>query len=95
MLKSFLQLFIFCLLVFSCSSPDPICGCIEAGNELNKKAHSILENGSIDRLSDRSHQSNLKDETELKRLKKEKKKACKEFETMGGEEMKKRMEECN
>lgn len=73
-----------CCFTFSCSSPDPICGCIKAGNTLNKKAHSILENGSTE-----------KDEKELQQLKKETKKACAEFETMGGQEMKKRMAECD
>lgn len=76
-------LFISGLLLTSCGEKDSICACLESGNQLNKKANSILQNGST-----------AKDEQELKTLKADKKKKCAEFETMGGEEMKKRMADC-
>jgi hypothetical protein len=72
------------LLLASCSEKDTICACIEAGDKLNLKANAILENGSTSA-----------DEKELQALKADKKKKCAEFETMGGEEMKKRMEDCD
>lgn len=62
---------------------DSICACIESGNKLNAKANAILQNGSSE-----------KDEKELQQLKADKKKKCAEFVTMGGEEMKKRMQDC-
>lgn len=67
----------------ACGEKDTICACIESGNKLNVKANKILENGST-----------VADEKELQALKADKKKKCAEFETMGGPEMKKRMEDC-
>lgn len=62
---------------------DTICACIEAGEKLNVKANRILQNGSTE-----------KDEQELQQLKADKNKKCREFERMGGDEMKKRMQTC-
>lgn len=67
----------------ACGKKDTICSCIASGNKLNHKANEILQNGST-----------KKDEQELQALKADKKKKCAEFETMGGDEMKRRMEEC-
>ena len=87
-MKQFIYPFVFIgaiggLLLTSCGEKDSICACLESGNQLNTKANSILQNGST-----------AKDEQELKTLKADKKKKCAEFETMGGEEMKKRMADC-
>lgn len=71
------------LFLGSCSEPDTICGCIEAGKQLDKKANSILRNGSTE-----------KTEKELQELKAVKKKKCKEFEKMDGPQMLERMKDC-
>lgn len=63
---------------------DTICACIEAGEKLNVKANKILQNGSTE-----------KDEQELQQLKADKNKKCKEFERMGGDEMRQRMQSCS
>jgi hypothetical protein len=73
----------FLLALTACGEKDSICSCIESGNKLNVKASEILQNGSTE-----------KDEKELQALKADKEKKCAEFKTMGGEEMKKRMEDC-
>lgn len=84
MKKSILIPSIFLLTLTSCGGEkDSICACIESGNKLNAKANAILQRGSSE-----------KDEKELQQLKADKKKKCAEFVTMGGEEMKKRMQEC-
>lgn len=67
----------------SCGGKDSICDCIEAGDKLNRKANALLESGSSDDAG-----------KELLRLKEEKKKKCAEFETMDGNEMKRRMQDC-
>lgn len=70
-------------LVGSCGEPDSICGCIEAGKQLDKKANYILRHGSTE-----------KTEKELQALKAEKKKKCKEFQKMDGPQMLERMKDC-
>lgn len=70
-------------LLGSCGEPDTICGCIEAGKQLDKKANHILRHGSTE-----------KTEKELQALKAEKKKKCKEFEKMDGPQMLERMKDC-
>lgn len=83
-MKKILLVTIPALMLWACSGKkDTICDCLEAGNKLNAKANEILQQGSSE-----------KGEQELQQLKADKKKKCAEFETMGGEEMKKRMEDC-
>jgi hypothetical protein len=83
-MKRFLLAGMAALVLSACGEDkDAICACIEAGDKLNVKANKILQNGSTE-----------KDEQELQALKADKKKKCAEFERMGGDEMKKRMESC-
>lgn len=70
-------------LTLSCGGKDQICSCIEAGNQLNQKANLVLRK-----------EPTATDEKMLIELRKKKKSACAEFETMGGPEMKERMESC-
>ncbi len=73
----------FLFVFLSCGGKDQICECIEAGNRLNEKANLVLRKEPTEA-----------DEKALIELRKTKKTACAEFETMGGPEMKERMETC-
>lgn len=77
-------LFISLFLLFSCGSGDQkICECLEAGDRLNQLSAELLE-GEVTPAK----------KEEMLKLKQEKNRKCKEFESMGGEEMLKRKAEC-
>lgn len=70
--------------LFSCSeAEDKLCDCIKVGDDLNKKTHQVLQGNPTEKMV-----------TELKELRKKKKKACKDFEEMSGKELMKRKETC-
>lgn len=72
-------------LLFSCSGKDEqFCKCLEAGDALNSYSVDLLE-GDVDE----------KKANELKRLKEVKKEACADYQTMSGEEMLKRKNDCS
>ena len=73
------------LVAASCGSgeKDSICTCIAAGKALDKKASEVLSQGATE--------TNRK---ELQALKADQQQKCKEFQLMGGEEMKQRMAGC-
>lgn len=83
MKKSFLPLVIVVLSLTACGEKDSICACIEAGDKLNKLSSEVLEG----KKSDINQQ-------EWKKLKVDKEKKCKEFETMSGPEMLERKKNC-
>lgn len=69
----------------SCSSKDKqFCKCLEAGEKLNNFASELLERGAT-----------KEDEAKIKELREVKDKECANYQTMGGEEMKKKQAECN
>lgn len=72
------------ILSASCGERDAICDCIDAGDQLNKKANEILRSEPTD-----------KSEKELQALRKIKKTKCSEFETMAGPEMLERKQSCD
>jgi hypothetical protein len=71
------------LILFACTEPDKICNCIAAGDDLNKKSAEIL-----------NKIPSKKDETEILKLRKIKKKKCALYEEMSGPEMLKRKTTC-
>ncbi len=71
------------LFTASCSEPDQICDCIKASDAVNKKSAEVLQKDPT-----------TADETELKKLRAEKKKKCEQFEDMSGPEMLERKESC-
>lgn len=68
----------------ACGKKDAICDCIDAGDQLNKKANEILKS-----------EANEKSAKELQKLRSIKKKKCAEFENMGGQEMMERKASCS
>lgn len=77
-------LFSLLFLLFSCGSGDQkICQCLEAGDRLNHLSARLLESEVTPQLK-----------AEMLKLKEEKAEKCKQFESMGGEEMLKRKAEC-
>lgn len=73
------RLFPLLFVLAACGSGEktPFCKCMEAGDELNSYSSEILKKSEID----------SKEEAKMTELKATKKKLCKDYETMGGEEM--------
>lgn len=67
----------------SCGGKDPICDCIQVGDELNKASAKVLQK-----------EPTAADEALLIKLRKKKVKACKNYQTMSGVDMLKRKESC-
>jgi hypothetical protein len=83
MKKTFI-VFGFAAFLFSCSeAEDKLCDCIKVGDKLNQKTHEILQSEPTE-----------KSVKELKALRKEKDKACKDFKDMSGKELMRRKETC-
>jgi hypothetical protein len=77
-------LFIPAFLLFSCGTKDTkMCECLEVGEELNQLSAKLLTSEVTEQQK-----------KDLFRLRAEKDKKCKDFQTMGGEEMLKRKAEC-
>jgi hypothetical protein len=77
-------LFIAALFLFSCTSKDTqFCKCLEAGDALNNFSSELLQ-AEVDQAK----------ADKLNALKKAKKEACADYQTMKGEEMLKRKKEC-
>lgn len=81
-----MRFYLFSTLIFlaSCSSKDTkMCDCLEAGEKLNILSAKLLTSDVTQKLKD-----------EMIKLKTEKTVKCKDFQTMGGEEMLKLKAEC-
>ena len=77
-------IFLSGFLLFACGTKDTkMCECLEVGEKLNQLSAKLLVNEVTE-----------KQKEELFRLRAEKEKKCKDFQTMGGEEMLKRKAEC-
>lgn len=71
-------------LLSSCSSEDTqFCECMKVSKELNDLSAEVLETGADEKKAEEHH-----------KLNDQKKKMCKEYETMSGEEMLKRKKNC-
>ena len=70
-------------LLVSCTDNTKICDCLEAGEKLQSFSVKMF-----------TREASSKDLTEMKRLKKEQKKKCKDFQTMDGKQMLELKEEC-
>ena len=83
-MKKVILIFVFGSVLLSCDSKDEqFCKCLKAGEELNEYSNAIL-NG----------EATLEKADKLRSLKDAKKEACKNYQTMTGEEMLKRKAEC-
>lgn len=73
------------LFIFTaCSEEDSICDCIRAGKKVEELTAKVLQSGQINRAMAKK----------IEKLKMHQEKVCEPFKTMGGPEMKKRMETC-
>lgn len=82
MSKYILTAFIFCL--FACSQRDQkMCDCLDSGDKLNKFSSKLL-----------LREASSKDVAEMQKLKADKNKKCKDYQTMSGEEMLKKKATC-
>ncbi|TNF48278.1 MAG: hypothetical protein EP305_05860 [Bacteroidetes bacterium] len=71
-------------LLSSCSSEDAqFCECMKVSKDLNDLSAEVLETGADEKKAE-----------EHRKLNDQKKKICKEYETMSGEEMLKRKKNC-
>jgi hypothetical protein len=76
-MKFVILLFLSSSLIVACSSKDEkFCQCMEVSEKFNVVANKIIQKGADKTL-----------ETEFKKLKVKKEKACEKFLTMGGKEM--------
>ncbi len=74
------------LLLTACAPGDEqFCTCMEAGEEFDKIASEMLQP---------ENQSNVDKQQEFTRLKNKKEEACKDYQTMSGEEMIRRKADC-
>ena len=77
--------FVLALLFASCTQQEGrFCDCMEAGEILNEETAKIMNSG----------EASEKDEKNIQALKDEKKKLCKEFETLDGETMRELKKSC-
>jgi len=75
---------IILLICASCSSKDEqFCECLSAGKNLNNETQQFFDKAPTD-----------EDQKRIQELKKLKNDACKNYTEMGGDEMRKRKEDC-
>jgi hypothetical protein len=75
---------VLAIILFSCSNKDEqFCKCLQAGEQLNEYSVKLLEGDVTQEKA-----------SKLKELKSKQKEACKDYQTMKGDEMLKRKKEC-
>ncbi len=85
-MHSMKQLIVIGLLLSACSpSDEQFCTCMEAGEKFDKIASEMLQP---------ENQSNTEKQQEFTMLKNKKEEACKDYQTMSGEEMIRRKADC-
>lgn len=71
------------LILVGCSSNDPFCDCLKAGEELNEFSSTLFE-GEL----------TTEDASKMADLREKKDGLCEKYETMGGQELMELQEKC-